>query len=83
MSQHVVRQIPVFRFRSYADSDTDKFLSSKFLDQILDPVVSSGASLFTDPELPRIQINIVINYDHLCFRVYFEIIRHIPHRTAA
>ena len=54
-----------------------KFLGSQMGDNILDPVMPSGAPFLADPKLSYIQADIVV-YNNNMFRLDLIVIRSLP-----
>ena len=76
-AKHIVRQIHSGRLSPYAYLNPGKFLGSQMGNDVLYSIMSSGAALSADPELSRLQTDIVIYYNDM-LRIDFVEIRRLP-----
>ena len=81
-AQHIVRQVHPGRLIAHAYLDARKLLGSQMGDNIFDPVMSPGAALGPDAQLPHVQAHVIIHHYNM-IRIDFIEIRRRAHALPA
>ena len=83
MPKDIIRKIHPVRLCTDADPDPHEILRTEMLDDAFHSIMPAGTALFTDPELPDIQIDIVVQDDELLLRINMVIIAQSTDALAA